>query len=80
MNEVEQERERCNQRRLELGPREFQRLWDLWDEAQELCYSLCVLRKRTPRVERLLRMAENRRERRNQAIWPWVSFERWPVE
>jgi len=76
MNDAE--RERCRQRRIELGPQEYERLLTLRDEAQELCYSLCVMRKRTPRIERLLRMAENRRERRAQLIWPWIGFERWP--
>lgn len=72
--EVEAERERCRQRRRELGEREYQRLQALRDEAQRLCYSLCVLHKRTPRIESLLRMAEDRRERRGQLLWPWVKY------
>jgi hypothetical protein len=74
VNEVEEERERCRQRRRELGDHEYQRLLTLRDEAQRLCYSLCVLHKRTPRVEHLLLMAEDRRERRSQHLWPWVSY------
>lgn len=74
MSDVQEERERCRQRRRELGDREYQRLLALRDEAQRLCYSLCVLHKRTPRVEQLLRMAEDRRERRGQRLWPWISY------
>lgn len=73
MNDLE--RERCCQHRLELGNREYQRLLALRDEAQQLCYSLCVLRKRTPRIEHILLMAEDRRERRAQSLWPWVTYE-----
>lgn len=75
MNDLERERERCRERRAELGEREYQRLLALRDEAQQLCYSLCVLRKRTPRIERVLLMAEDRRERRGQLLWPWVTYE-----
>lgn len=75
MNEVELERERGRLRRLELGEREYQRRLALRDEAQRLCYSLCVLHKRTPRIEKLLLMAEDRRERRSQWLWPWCSYE-----
>lgn len=74
MTEVEQERERGRQRRIELGEHEMQRRIALRDEAQRLCYSLCVLHKRTPRIEALLRMAEDRRERRSQQVWPWTSY------
>lgn len=80
MTEVEQERERGRQRRLELGEREYQRRRALRDEAQRLCYSLCVLHKRTPRVERMLKRAENRRERRSQWLWPWCTYEPHRIE
>lgn len=72
--DVAKEIELCRQRRLEIGEEEHQRLLALRDEAQRLCYSLCVQHKRTQRIERVLRLAEDRRERRGLALWPWCSY------
>lgn len=74
MSVDEIELERCRQRKRQLGAREYNRRLALHSEAQQLCHSLCLLHKRTPRVERLLLMAEDRRERRGQTIWPWCTY------
>ena len=70
--EREQERLRCRERYEEIGPYEYNRLRALQEEAQMLCAKLVLLKD--PRRERLLRMAEDRRERRAKTLWPWFRY------
>lgn len=72
---LDSERLRCRLRFQEIGASQYWYFETLLDEAQQLCYKL-VYKHSDPRINRALLMAENRRERRKQKLWPWCTYKR----